>query len=111
MNITKHINVLTSLEKRALRYRKKGQVQLDTDELMYNYAVDETGTVSTASLINPYAECKEQYLCGKRGAEQHEMEEIKGVTDEVLKVHGIAPGKKGEGATTVIYENPNGFNS
>ena len=39
------------------------------------------------------------------------MEEIKGVTDEVLKVHGIAPRKKGEGVTRVIYENPNGFNS
>ena len=38
------------------------------------------------------------------------MEEIKGVKDEVLKVHGIAPVKKGDGATTVIYENPNGFN-
>ena len=39
------------------------------------------------------------------------MEEIKGVTDEVLKLHGIAPGKKGEGVTRAIYENPNGFNS
>ena len=38
------------------------------------------------------------------------MEEIKGVTDEVLKVHGIKPGKKGEGVTIVIYENLNGFN-
>ena len=26
-------------------------------------------------------------------------------------MHGIAPGKKGEDATRVIYENPNGFNS
>ena len=39
------------------------------------------------------------------------MEEIKGVTDEVLKVHGIAPMKKGQGGIRVIYENPNGFNS
>ena len=39
------------------------------------------------------------------------MEEIKGVTDEVLKVHGIAPGKKEEGVTRVIYEKPNEFNS
>ena len=38
------------------------------------------------------------------------MEEIKGVADEVLKVHGIAPGNKGEGVTRGIYENPNGFN-
>ena len=39
------------------------------------------------------------------------MEEIKIVADEVSKVYGIAPRKKGEGVTRVIYENPNGFNS
>ena len=39
------------------------------------------------------------------------MEEIKGVTDKVLKVHGIAPVKKVEGVTKVLYENPNLFNS
>ena len=36
---------------------------------------------------------------------------MKGFTDEVLKLHGLAPGKKGEGVTRVIYKNPNGFNS
>ena len=39
------------------------------------------------------------------------MEEIKGVTDEICKVHEIAPGKKEEGVTRVIYENPNRLNS
>ena len=43
-------------------------------------AVDETGTVSTASSINPDAECKEQYLYEKRRVKKCEMEEIKGVT-------------------------------
>ena len=33
------------------------------------------------------------------------------VIDEVLKVHGVAPGNNGEDATRVIYENPNRFNS
>ena len=36
------------------------------------------------------------------------MEGIKRVTDEVLKVHGVAPGKKGLGVSRVIYETPNG---
>ena len=111
INITKCINVLSALEKRALRYRKIVQLQIDTDEVMCNDTIDEIGTVSTESLINPDAECKEKYLYEKRGAEQFEMEEIKRVTDEVLKVHGIAPSKKGEGVTRVIYGNPNGFNS
>ena len=62
MNLTNHINFLSALDTRALRYRKKGQVQLDTDEVLYNDAVDEKGTVSTESLINPDVECKEQYL-------------------------------------------------
>ena len=39
------------------------------------------------------------------------MEEIKGVPYELLEVNGIAPDKKGEGVTIVIFENPNGFNS
>ena len=72
MNLTKHINVLSALDKRKLPYRKKGQVQIYTDEVLYNHAVDETGTVSTASLINPDAECKEQYLYEKRRVEQCE---------------------------------------
>ena len=86
-------------------------MQLDTNEVLYNDDVDKAGTVSTASLINPVSECKEQYLYEKRRAEQCEMEEIKGVTYEVLKVHEIAPGKKREGVTRLIYDKPNGFNS
>ena len=81
------------------------------DEVLYNNVVDETGTVSTASLIRPNVECKEQYLYEKRREEQHKMEDIKGVIDEVLKLHGIAPRKEGEGVTRVIYENTTGFNS
>ena len=102
MNLTNKINVLTALEKRALQYRKNGQVQLDTNEVLYKYAVDETGTVSTAYLGNPNAEFKEQYLYEKRRAEQHEMKEMRGVTDKVLKLHGIAPGKNREDMTRVI---------
>ena len=86
-------------------------MQLDTDEVLYNDAVDETGTVSRSFLMKPDAKCKEQDLYGKRRAEKCEKEEIKGVTDELLKVHGVAPRKKGEGVTIVIYKNPNGFNS
>ena len=39
------------------------------------------------------------------------MDEIKGVTDKVLKLHGVAPGKNGKGVSIEIYENPNRFNS
>ena len=69
-------------------------MQLDNYEVLYKNTIDDTGTVSTVSLINPDAEFKEQYLYKKIVAEQREMEEIKGVIDEVLKLYGIATGKK-----------------
>ena len=47
----------------------------------------------------------------KRKSEQLEMEKIKGVTYEILKVYGIAPGKKLGCVTRVIYEHKNVFNS
>ena len=80
------------------------------DEVMYNDAVDETGNVYTASLINPDDECKEQYFYESRRTEKCEIDEIKGVTDELLKVRGTTPGKKGQCVTREIYENPNRFN-
>ena len=68
--------------------------------------------VNTLTLLIPLMlNVKNNTFYEKRRTEQREMKEIKGVTDELLKVHGIAPGKKGEGETRVIYENPNGFNS
>ena len=33
------------------------------------------------------------------------------VSDEVLKIHGIAPMSKGEGVTRLIYENANGISN
>ena len=49
MSRTKHLNVLSALEKRALQFRSKGQKQVDLDEALYNEAINETGTVSTVS--------------------------------------------------------------
>ena len=34
-----------------------------------------------------------------------------GIEDEILKVHGMAPGRKAEGATRAIYENCDGLNN
>ena len=33
------------------------------------------------------------------------------ISEELLRVHGIAPGKKPEGITRIIYENVNGLNT
>ena len=105
MSITKHHTVLSVLEKRALRYRRKGQKQVDMDEILYENALDETGTVSTEGLLD--RELDYQTVT----TEYTERVEIEVVSDEVLIVHGIAPGKKPEGVTRLVYENANGFNS
>ncbi len=34
-----------------------------------------------------------------------------GISEEVLKVHGVAPATNGEGIIRLIYENANGFNN
>ena len=52
LGVTKHTKILSALEKRALRYRRKGQKEVDQDEILYNEALDETGTVATACLTD-----------------------------------------------------------
>ena len=32
------------------------------------------------------------------------------IAEKLLRVHGIAPGKKPDGVTRIIYENANSFN-
>ena len=34
-----------------------------------------------------------------------------GISDEVLEVHGVAPGQKVEGVTRVLYKNYDGMNN
>ncbi len=45
MGVTRHSKVLSVLEKRSLRYCKKGGKELDKDEALFNKALDETLTV------------------------------------------------------------------
>ena len=111
MSITRHNSVLSALEKRAIRYRNKGQ-QPDYDAQLYRDALDETGTVSTAILTDT----DEDSISSEEGdyirtAEQLERTEIREVDHELLKIHGVAPGRKVEGVTRMGYENPDGFNT
>ena len=50
MSITKHQSVLSCLEKRALKYRKDRPTLKQMDEVIYQEALDETGTVPIDSL-------------------------------------------------------------
>ena len=40
-----------------------------------------------------------------------ELEEVRWVDDYLLKVYGVAPGKKEDGIVRLMYENLNGLNS
>ena len=52
MGLVKHEKIMAALEKRALRYRKGKEIRIDQDEVLYNEALDETGTVSTEELTD-----------------------------------------------------------
>ena len=107
--------MLSVLEKRALRYRRKGQKEVDQDEVLYNEALNETGTVSTAALSDSDDESlgSETFREPITAAEAAFLERgaISGKSDDLLNVHGVAPGPKPEGVTRLIYENPDGFNT
>ena len=119
MGLTKHQQVLSVLEKRALRYRGRGGLQssITTDV----NSIDETGTVDTRELTD--SDSDGDLLSdgdsinnnNNLTAEQKELKEIQevlqGVPDELLKVHGVAPGAKPEGVTRMMYENSHGLNS
>ena len=106
MNRTKHAKVLTALEKRALRYKNRC-LGVDSDTHRGD-TIDETGTVDTAGLTSDESEDE-----GENQAEvrQREMLEASGVSDEVLEVHGVAPGTKTDGVFRMIYENCNGLSN
>ena len=112
MALCKHSRVLSALERRALRYRRKGQ--LDADEALYNEAIDETGTVATASFTDSDEELEGESSGATfitATATALEEEGIRGISHDLLNVHGVAPGAKPEGVSRFIYENIDGINT
>jgi exonuclease III len=47
----------------------------------------------------------------RRKARMIELEQVCGVNNEILRVHGVAPGSKPDGVWRLIYENLNGIQS
>ena len=101
--MTLHQNVLTALEHRALHYQNSKSFEELEDEHLLDEAIDETGTV----------------LCPNAGGdkesginvEEQLRKEIREVSDYLLEVHGVPPGRKGEGTTWLIYKNLKGLQS
>ena len=68
-------------------------MRIDHDEILYNEALDEMGTVSTEGLTYFDVESwNDSFSAGV--AETLEAQELAGVHDELLEVQGVAPGKK-----------------
>ena len=93
MGLVKHEKNMAVLERRALRYRKGGKIKVDHDEILYNEALDETGTVSTEGLTDTDSESWNDSTSAGM-AETLEVQELAGVVGELLEVHGVAPEKK-----------------
>ena len=83
---------MSALERRALRYRKGGKIKVDHDDISYNEALDETGTVSTEGLTDSDSESWNGSASAGM-AEVLEVQELTRVADELLEVHGVAPEK------------------
>jgi hypothetical protein len=63
--------------------------------------LDKTGTVELES------DMRDKEERGRRMRE--EWKEVRNMSDDILKVHGVAPGSKAEGITQLLYENANGI--
>jgi len=65
--------------------------------------MDETGTVELR--------CPEEDTADEQSRlRREELQAVSGESEEILKVHGVAPGTKAEGITRLLYENANGIN-
>ena len=78
---------------------------------MYNEDMDETGTINTSEISDFDADALGEQYQKLLATTTLEMEEIMHIADEILEVHGVAPGRKAEGVMRVIYENSDGLNN
>ena len=105
MNRTKHSRVLSVLEERAARFRERreyGSRSKSGDKL------DETGTVDTSGLSDD--DSIEEDSEDPRSSLEKEILEVRQVDEELLQVHGVAPGSKQDGVCRLVCENLNGLN-
>ena len=97
LNTITHTTVLKALEQHATRYRVRGRLA-EASTRTHNWGLDETGTIDPAGLLRSREEIQQQ-----------EELDIRGVTEEVLQVHRVLPGRKEEGMTRLLYKNANGI--
>ncbi len=104
--MSRHQTVLTALEHWALCYQNSQTYEELEDKRLFNEAIDKMGTVPCAKIGGDEMGC-----VNIENIEQQLLTEVRGVSDHLLKVHGVPPGRKGEGITRPICENLNGLQS
>jgi hypothetical protein len=101
--VTPHQKVLTALDQRAAQYQNRWTYEELEDEQLVNKAFDETGMILCTT---DRSEERSRVV-----VEEQLKQEIRGVSEYLLEVHGLPPGRKGDGVTRLIYENLNGLQS
>ncbi len=85
------------------RYQESQSYEELEDEQLFDDVIDETCTV-VAPLVEDDGE-------QRRTAEQEVSKEIRGLSEYLLDVNRLPPGRKRDGVTRVMYENLNGLQS
>lgn len=98
MNSIKHRFILAALEQRSIRFRSKAT--RNRLQCTHDGVIDETGTVGLEGITEDVDEIR---------IAREEQQALLGVSEEILNVHGTAPGKKADGVTRLLYENMNGI--
>ncbi len=95
------------LEHRASCYKCKKKVS-SVDDNLVSRALDKTRTIDSTLLLNRTE--MNEHVALVELQEKVRVKEL-GISDEILKVHGVAPATKGEGIIHLIYENANRFSN
>ena len=107
LNKISHQSILRALEHRASQYKCKEKFS-NVDNNLVSWALDKTGTIDPTLLSNRTEMIERVALVELQ--EKVRVEEL-GISDEVLKVHKVAPATKGEKIIRLINDNANGFSN
>jgi hypothetical protein len=99
--VTPHQRVLSALEQRAVWYQNSWTYKELEDERLLDEAINKMGMLLCAS--------KRGEKRSRVVVEEQLIKEIRGVSEYLLEVHGLPPGRKSNGVTWLIYENLNGL--
>jgi hypothetical protein len=105
LNPVRHESVLFALNTRANRFRSSianvSSNSQQQQQLSRYSRIDETGTVPLTGFL--------EQPDGDVGTQVLEELEARAVSEEILQVHGKAPGPKQDGTFRILYENANGI--